>query len=63
MLQALAIQKKAVYPTAISKAPATKPGIIIDSAINAVQMAKCAVLYLPSEKSIMYIIYAVKPKP
>ena len=39
MLHALAIQKNVVYPTAICKVPATNPGIIIDKAMNAVQMA------------------------
>lgn len=39
MLHALAIQKNGAYPTAISIEPATNPGIIIDSAIKAVQMA------------------------
>ena len=39
MLHALAIQKNAAYPTLISIAPATNPGIIIDNAIKAVQIA------------------------
>lgn len=38
-LHAFAIQKNAVYPTAISIEPATKPGSIIDSAIKAVHIA------------------------
>ena len=39
MLQMIAIQKNILYPTASSIFPATNPGIIMLSAIKAVQMA------------------------
>lgn len=39
MLQQFAIQKNVEYPTISSKEPAIKPGIIIDKAMKAVQIA------------------------
>ena len=55
--------KKLFYPIHSCIYPDTIPGNIMPSDMNAVEIAKCAVGYLPWAKYIIYRVYAVKPKP
>ena len=55
--------KKFSYPIHCCIYPDTIPGNIIPNDMNAVDIAKWAVGYLPCAKYIIYRVYAVKPKP
>ena len=62
-VQAVTHMKKFSYPHHSCNWPANIPGSIMPSDMNAVDIAKCAVGYLPWAKYIIYKVYAVKPKP